>query len=255
MNPILISSLVFLGVFGAGLLSLLLRSWLPSHHLNAGTKDTVRIAMALVATMVALVLGLLIASAKATYDTKTTEVTAMGAKIAFLDRLLEMYGPEASEARVRLRQAVQRMTEDLWPQTTSGRPRMDPDTTSAEAAYHAIQGLSPQNESQRELKAKAMEVGYDFGQVRWLLLAQAGSTISTPLLVIVVCWLAILFFSFGLFSPSNGTVIAALLLAALSVAGAIFLVAELDQPFGGLIRISSQPITSALVHAAKSVRS
>ena len=69
-----------------------------------------------------------------------------------------------------------------------------------------------------------------------------------PFLVVLVFWLTILFISFGLFAPPNATVIATLFVCALSVSGAIFLILELDQPFEGLIRISSAPLRNALAH-------
>lgn len=250
MNSMLIGLIVFGCVFGAGLLSLLLRAWLPQHHLSAETKDTVRLAMGLVATMAALVLGLLVASAKASYDTEKSEVIVMASKVAFLDHLLEMYGPDAAETRGLFHKAVQSMIDRLWPQSSAQPAQLAPPTTSAQTAFRALQKLSPQTDEQRLIKAQAIAIATDFGQMRWLLSAQSGSSISFPLLVVVVGWLAILFFSFGLFSPLNGTVVAALLVAALSVAGAIFLIMELDQPFGGMIQISSQPMTSALVHSA-----
>jgi hypothetical protein len=94
-------------------------------------------------------------------------------------------------------------------------------------------------------------IAVDLGQMRWLMFEQSGSSISAPLLAVVVCWLAILFFSFGLFAPPNGTARVALLVAALSVSSAIFLILELDQPFEGLIHISSKPMQTALDHLGK----
>jgi hypothetical protein len=101
------------------------------------------------------------------------------------------------------------------------------------------------------IKSQALAIAFDVGQMRWLLFERAGSSISAPLLVIVVFWLAILFFSFGLFGPSNSTVLAALLVAALSVSAALFLILELDHPFGGMIRISSQPVRNVLNHLGR----
>jgi hypothetical protein len=86
------------------------------------------------------------------------------------------------------------------------------------------------------------------GQMRWLLFEQAGSSISTALLIVVSAWLAVIFSSFGLFAPSNTTVVVVLLVASLCVAGSIFLILELDQPFGGIIHISSSPMRGALDH-------
>ena len=237
---------VFACVFGAAALALLVRNALPQHHLSAETKDTVKLAMGLVATMAALVLGLLVASAKGSYDLQKSEVVQMAGKVAFLDRMLAHYGPEAAEARAVLRRALEVAITRIWPENKHQEAPSAPTAAGGEALFDVLQNLAPQTDAQRSLKAQALAQATDLGQMRWLLFEQTGSSISTPLLVIVVFWLAILFFSFGLFGPSNGTAVVALFVAALSVSGAIFLVLELDQPFSGLIRISSQPMLNAL---------
>ncbi|MCX7003149.1 MAG: DUF4239 domain-containing protein [bacterium] len=246
MNALVIAAVVFVCVFCAPLLAFMLRGALPEHHLSADTKDTVRITMALVATMAALMLGLLVASAKGSYDTQKSEVIEMSAKVAFFDRILALYGPETAPAREALQGAITLMVARVWPENVTQTAGLKPNASSADTLYHAIQNLVPQTDEQRALKTQAIASVYELGQIRWLLFAQTGSSISAVLLIIVVCWLAILFFSFGMFSPANGTVIVALMLAAFSVAGAIFLILELDNPFGGLLRVSSQPMLNAL---------
>jgi len=246
MNALVIATVVFVCVFCAPLLAFVLRGALPEQHLGADTKDTVRITMALVATMAALMLGLLVASAKDSYDTQKEEVIEMSAKVAFFDRLLALYGPEAVPARTALQHAIELMVARVWPGSVAPNAGLKPNAGSAEMLYHAIQNLAPRTDEQRALKTQAIASVYELGQIRWLLFAQAGSSISAILLTVVVCWLAILFFSFGMFSPANGTVIVALMLAAFSVAGAIFLILELDNPFDGLLRVSSQPMLNAL---------
>ena len=237
---------VFACVFGAAVAAMLVRNALPKHHLSADTKDLVKLAMGLVATMAALVLGLLVASAKGSYDTQKAEVIQMAGKVAFLDRMLAHYGPEAAEARAVLRRALEVSITHIWPENKLQEAPVAPTAAGGEAVFDALQNLTPQTDTQRSQKAQAVALAADLGQMRWLLFEQAGSSIATPLLVIVVFWLAILFFSFGLFGPANSTAVAALMVAALSVSGAIFLVLELDQPFSGLIRISNQPMLSAL---------
>jgi len=246
MTSTTIGLCVFACVFGAAASAMLVRNALPKHHLSADTKDTVKLAMGLVATMAALVLGLLVASAKGSYDLQKSEVVQMAGKVAFLDRILAHYGPDAAEARALLRRALEGAITRIWPENKSAEPLLAPNTGTGEVLFDALQKLEPQNDAQRSLKAQALAMAADLGQMRWLLFEQAGSSISTPLLVIVVFWLAILFFSFGLFGPSNPTAVAALLVAALSVSASIFLILELDQPFHGLVRISSQPMLNAL---------
>jgi len=246
MNTFTIAAIVLASVFGAALLALRLRAALPQHHLSAETKDTVKLAMGLVATMAALVLGLLVASAKGSYDAQKSAVVQIAGKVAFLDSVLAHYGPEAAEARALLRRGLETAISRIWPESRTQEAQLAPTAARGEALYDAIQKLAPQNDSQRSLKSQALAIAFDVGQMRWLLFEQAVTSISTPLLVIVVFWLAILFFSFGLFGPSNTTAVAALLVAALSVSGAIFLILELDRPFGGLIQISSEPMLRVL---------
>ncbi|MDD5200917.1 MAG: hypothetical protein PHC88_14065 [Terrimicrobiaceae bacterium] len=251
MAPTATSLLVFGCIFGAGLAAMRLRTALPEHHLSADTKDTVKLAMGLVATMTALVLGLLVASAKGAYDAEKSGVTTTAAKLVVLDRMLAHYGPETAGTRDLLRRAVEGMLVGLWPDAGSRFAQLDPTAASGDVVYDSIEALSPGNEEQRTLKAQALSSAIDLGQIRWLLFVQAGSSISTPLLLVVAGRLGILFVSFGQFASTNGTAIAALMVSALSVSGAIFLILELDRPFDGLIHISSGPMRIALDHLGK----
>jgi hypothetical protein len=244
MNAPVVALLALAGIFGSALLGLWLRAVLPAHHLSPETKESVRLGMGLVATMTALLLGLLVASAKGAYDTQRSEVIQMAAKIDFLDRVLANYGSETTEARGLLRGAVDGTIDELWPDKKS-QVQGDPVSSTAQALYQSIQQLSPHNDEQRSLKGEALASIIDLSKTRWLLFAQADSSIATPLLVMVVLWLAVTFLSFGLFAPSNKTVIATLLIVALSVSSAIFLIMELDRPFNGVIQISSAPLRNA----------
>ena len=109
----------------------------------------------------------------------------------------------------------------------------------------------PHDDSQRALKTEAATLMVDLGQLRSLLQAQATPSISRPLLIALVSWLVVIFFGFSLLAPPNATTTLALVASAFSVACAIFLILELDQPFGGLIRIPSQPMVNVLSHLAK----
>jgi hypothetical protein len=249
MNSPIAAALVFACLFGAGLLGVRVRAALPEDHLSTDTKDAVKVGMGLVATMAALVLGLLVASTKGTYDTQKSEVAQMAAKIVFLDRVLANYGSETAETRDLLRRTVWSAINRMWPdRKASQAAQLDPSATSGEAFFNSIQQLSPQNEAQRSLKSQAVQVATDVGQMRWLLFEQTETSISVTMLIVLISWLAIIFISAGLFAPPNATVIIALMLAAVSVSGAIFLIMELDMPFDGLIRISQRPMHNALIH-------
>jgi len=243
-----ISWVVFACVFGAALLGMLLRATLPEHHLSADSKDVVKLGMALIATMSALLLGLLIASAKGSYDAQSGEVIQLSANIIQLDRILARYGPETKEVREVLRRTVVSVDRNWSRDNTSRSEKLDSPETRAGGAsfYEKIQELAPRNDFQRALQGQALQITFDLLRARSLLLEQAGSSIPTPFLVIMVFWLAVIFTSFGLFAPYNATVIATLFVCALSVSGAIFLILELDSPFAGLMQISDLPLRNAL---------
>jgi hypothetical protein len=245
MSSMTISWIVFGVVFGGALLGMMLRALLPEHHLSADSRDVVKVCMGLIGTIAALVLGLLIASAKSSFDTQRNGLAQFSANLILLDRILAHYGPEASDVRARLRQNVAGVIERMWPENRQEAAQVEP-TTASEGLYERLQALTPRTESQRTLLAAALKTATDIAQERWLLFAQKSSAIPIPFLVVLVFWLATLFASFSMFARPNATVIMALLFCALSVSGAIFLILELDRPFGGLIELSSDPLRRAL---------
>lgn len=251
MNTTLTALIVFGCLVGAVLLGRGLRRMLPQEHLSADSRDVIKLAIGLVATMSALVLGLLVSSAKGSYDTERSEVIQMAAKVAFLDRLLAIYGPEAAEARVRFHDAVKQSVQQIWPEETRQPAQLAPNSQAGNIVYGVVQALSPHDDAQRKLKEQAISVGVDIGQLRSLLVAQSVPSISTPMLIILVLWLAVIFLGFSTLAPPNVTTILALGVSAIAVSGAIFLILELDQPFGGIIRISSEPMVNALSQFAK----
>ena len=114
-----------------------------------------------------------------------------------------------------------------------------------------MQELVPHSDAQRALQSQAQSIMVSIGETRLLLFAQGASSISTPFLVVVVFWLSVLFVSFGLFAPHNATAIVTLLIAAISVAGALLLILELDHPFAGLIQIPDTPLRNGLAVLGK----
>ena len=251
MSPDVVGLLVFASLFGAALLGMRVRAWLPGHHISPEAKDSVRVAMGTVATMAALVLGLLVASTKGTYDAERNESTQLAARIIYLDRVLAMYGTETAVAREELKQATASMLGRMWPEEPKQKVVLEPSEKWSDQLPKAVYGLAPKDDVQRDLKEQAVEMVDDLGQTRWLLYEQAETSVSRAMLLVVILWLGILFLSIGLFAPPNATVVVALMLSAVSVSGAIFLILELDMPYGGMISISSKPMRLALEHLGK----
>jgi membrane-bound ClpP family serine protease len=189
---------------------------------------------------------LLVRSAKGTYDTQRGEILQMAAKVTFLDRVLGAYGPETATARAEFRTLMANAVHQMWPDEAGAKPVLKPMAGAGDTFYAEVQRLNPQRDAQRALKTQAASLAVDLGQLRMLLLAQTVPSIPKPLLVVVMVWLGIIFLGFSLLAPPNLTTTGALVAAAISVAGAMLLILELDQPLGGLIRLSSEPMRNAL---------
>jgi hypothetical protein len=228
-----------------------LRTLVPKHHLAPESRGVVNAGMGLVATLAALVLGLLIASAKGSYDSQSAELTELSAKGVFLDRVLAHYGPETREARELLRSSVVRILNQMWSKESTGLFQTAPSASGAEVLADKIQELSPKNDAQRAMQAQAMSIVMALGQTRWLIYAQRLSSVSIPLLVVLTFWVTALFASFGLFAPFNATTVASLFISAVSVSCAIFLILGMYTPYEGLIRVSDLPLRAALAQLGK----
>jgi hypothetical protein len=229
---------------------MVLRALLPEHHLSNESKDAVKLGTGMIATLAALVLGLLIASAKGTFDTMTNELRQTGSKVMLLDRVMAQYGPETRETRDFLRRTVASVLQRIWPEETNvvavAKVRSASDI---ETLQDKLRQLSPHNDAQRGLQSQALQLSADIAEARSLLSEQVGqSSLPMAFLVILIFWLTMIFASFGLFAPRNATVIIVLFVCALSAAAALFMILELDQPYQGFIKISSAPLRNALVH-------
>jgi hypothetical protein len=248
LNGILASLIAFATIFGGAFIGAWLRHRLPEHHLGEGTKDIVRLGTGLLGTLSALVLGLLIASANSSYETQSTYVRRLTANLILLDEVLAQYGPETRTGRDLLRRSIGPLVDRIWHSNTADVAKQGPfrASTTAELAYASIQELAPTNDTQRSLKGQALQTFTDLAQARLELFARAGTAIPTPFLAMLIFWLTIIFASFSLFTRLNPTLVVIICIFALSASGAIYLILELSQPFGGLIQIPSSPLLNAL---------
>jgi hypothetical protein len=249
VNPMVVGGVVFACVFSGAMMGMRLGAILPDHHLSGETKDVVKLGMGLVATMAALVVGLLIASAKSSLEKQDDEFKRMAADTLVLDRVLAHYGPETKEARDLIKRVVAIRLDATWPEDGSRATLHSADTMPLmESVQDKIRELAPRNDAQRWLQSRALQLSDDAVQARWTLFERKGSSIPVPFLVVLVFWVTMILGSFGLFAPRNATVVGVLLVCALSIAGALFLILEMDQPFDGLMKISSAPLRYTLAH-------
>jgi hypothetical protein len=248
MSSITLALISFACIFGGALSGLIISSFVPNHHLSEDAKNVVKLGAGFLATLAALVLGLLVNSAKGTLDAMNTELTQAGAKTIFLDRVLANYGPETKELRGLLRINVVSAIDLIWPEDKTRHASLSTMEASRvmEKIQKKVRGLSPSNSDKRQLQSQALQVAADLEQLRWILIEQTQQTLPTAFLVVLLFWLTMLFASFGLLSPANPTVITVLVICALSVSGAIFLILNMNSPLDGILKVSSAPLHKTL---------
>jgi hypothetical protein len=208
----------------------------------------------MIATLVALVLGLLVASAKNSFDTLNAESQSAGSKTIYLDHLLASYGPEAKPARDLIRDSIRAGINRMWPEESNGMTgtqALEAGVGGAERVQDLLDQLTPTTEAQRRLLAQAQQINNDLQQTRWLAIEQEQTTLPTVFFLILLCWLTALFTCIGIFAPRNMTVYIGLILCAASFSTAIFLIVELSRPLDGVMKISSAPMRKVLEHLDK----
>src|SRR5476651_999773 len=235
-------------IFGGALLGMGLRTLMPQHHLKDESRDTIKVGSGMIATLAALVLGLLVGSAKGSFDSTNTLMTQAAAKILLLDSVLANYGPEAKPPREQLRQATAAGIEIFWPTekgVASGLSAFEK-ANAMEKMRAQIRQLAPATDAQRQLLAEAQSATGELLQMRWLLIEQAQGSLPPLLIIILLFWLTMLHLSFGLLAPRNTTAVIVLLISAISLSGAIFLILEMNHPLSGFVRVPAAPMLKAL---------
>jgi hypothetical protein len=245
LSALTIACIAFACMFGGALLGMLFR--LPERHLDPDSKDVVRLGMGLLATVSALVLGLLIASAQSTFQTQSNQIKQITANVVLFDNLLGRFGQRAQPTRIQLRRSVDVLIERIWREKTSSASNTAPFEASADSLlfFDTLQELAPQNDVERIFQTRVIQLGIDLAQTR-ILFAQTDSAIPMPFMAVLISWITVIFASFGLFTRPNRLAITALGVCAFSTSAAIFLILELGHPFSGLMAISSAPLSNAL---------
>lgn len=253
MESMMIGVIAFACAFGGAVAGLLLRMVLPEHHLSKESKEAIAMGAGLIVTLTALVLGLLIDSAKSSFDGMNESLTQSGAKIILLDRTLAHYGPETKPVRDELRNILALGIKQVWSRGRSAGVELKryEDAPRMEDIQDKLRRLVPQNDVQRSLQAQALQISGEVLQSRWMIIEQMQIPLPVPLLAVLLFWFAVLFMSIGVLAPRNATVVVVLFVCALSVSGAVFLIDEMSKPVTGMVRISSAPLLKALEYLGK----
>jgi hypothetical protein len=209
-------------------------------------KEVIRLTMGLMTTMTGLVLGMLVSSARSSYDARKNEVAQMSTQIVVIDRLLAGYGPETAEIRVQFRQLVEVGIERIWPRQGLQPFDLKP-SDHGQILVEQIQLIEPKNDRQASAIALITSLTLALQQSQWsMFLKTEQRAIPLPLLIVVVSWLSAIFFSFGLFAAPNAIVLTTFAVGAVGVSSAIFIIRAMYTPFAGALKISPAPILKAL---------
>jgi hypothetical protein len=245
-----VSVAVSVCVFAGAAFGICFNTWLPKEHLSKETQDVVRLGTGMISVLASLVLGLLVATTKTSFDQTDTEVKGLATDIIMLDRSLRDYGPPSEDARALLHDFAERLKNQIWPNeaTTAKEPRLNDLAAGVylQKTRVAIRALAPVGTAQTELRTDALQIVGDIVKTRWLLIEQSGRSVRPVFMIVLVAWVVLIFTSFGFNAPRNATVFVALFVCSLAIGGAIFLILEMDSPFDGFIAISSKPMRNAL---------
>lgn len=247
MSPIQFAAIAFVCILPSAIGGALLRRRLPEHHVSGDSKDVIKLSIALVATMSALVLALLFASTRTSFERTSGLVSRLTADITELDRVLKHYGPDAQPVRTALRAEIQPMIDSIWRDEAIARGvKFEDSKTPEEEVLFMLQDLQPANSKQRALQTRAIQVSSDLAQTQLALFAQPTDSISNTFLIVLIIWLMFIFGIFSMSAPPNPTLFVVIAICILSASAAFYLILELGLPFGGLMQLSNDPLRNAL---------
>jgi hypothetical protein len=247
MSALGFSAITFLCFFGCAIGAMSLRLMIPEQHLKDDSKDALKAGLAIIGTMGGLVLGLLVASATGSYNAQRGYVIQLTSELALLDRALVHYGQAASPARAMLRGTAQQVLVEVWPDRSVVTHEL-PNHTEGDAFFDSLEDLTPGSPEQTSVKGIAVGLALDMAKTRYLIYEQRETGVPKPLLLILIFWFCVTFAGIGIFAPRNLTTVGAVALCSLAIAGTIYLVLSMYQPFSGLMEIPSAPLENVIAH-------
>jgi hypothetical protein len=242
-SPVVIGVIVLAVTLTGAIAGALVRRRVPQHNLSDETKSLVSVSMAVVATISALVLGLLLSNASNSFNAMQGQVTALSAEILRLDQVLRRYGPDTKLARDKLREYAERKRDDLFPKNPADVELGNQSTYELlQEVEDLVLAIKPTNARDQWWLNQATILAAKIGDVRFLLAQQVGQGTPRAALILLVFWLTLLFASFALFAPSNVISATTVTLCAIAIAGAVGMILELERGFGELVHVSPRPM-------------
>jgi hypothetical protein len=246
MNSEALGLIAFVVIFGGAVGGVAAGRRMPEHHLSEDTRNAVALSMAVVGTLAALVLGLLISTASNTFTARSDAVAALSVNIIRLDRSLARYGSDAAVLRQELKTYAHTKVEELFPTRLNHHATNSDTLRLLERAEDGILALQPTNDRERWLKAQSLGLADDIADARWLLVQKEGTELPTAFLALLIFWLAILFGSFGIFSPRTTAPVVALFLCSIAVSGGIYMILEMGSPHADMVQLPLRALENAL---------
>jgi hypothetical protein len=218
----------------------------PDGNFTSQERDSIMLAIGLVVTMTSLVLGMLVSSAKTFYDGQKTQVAELSSQIVLVSDLMTAYGPETEQVRSEALRSMEGTVDRIWPRKSSQSFELRP-VEDFVRFYQHVQLLAPKDEVQASAKAQLLVAALNLRKTYWLMFLQSQHTsVTVPLLSVVTTWLVIIFYSFGLFAPHHLDVVVTLLICAVAVSSAIFVILSMNSPFKGILRLSPAAVRAVL---------
>ena len=237
----------FISILTGAAIGMILRRNFQTGVLDTGSREAIRLAAGFLATLAALVIGLMIASAKNSFDSQNSNIRQLGTNAVLVDLMLTKYGPEAKTARTLLRETIPSATARIWRENGAAKGGSTfVISETAERFYNAVENLKPANAEQTSLKSRIIQLTTEMGRTRLLVFTQSDDGIPVPFFIVLVFWLVVIFASFSLFAEPGPIVVASTLVFAISVSSALFLIVDLSHPFDGLMQISNHHLHMVL---------
>jgi hypothetical protein len=247
MNSLSIAIVVGVLIALSGAAGLFGQRLLPDHHTAERSRDMIGGVVGLLTLLLALVLGLLIWTAYGVFSTQQTELQTIAARALEFDLEMRQYGPEGDQGREILRRDLVWAHEQFWGDEESRSEAYDASFKAMGSMSNFFDKLEPKTPAQTQLLGDARRNYAFIGENRLLMSMQAGTPVSWPLIYAVTVWSCLMFGGMGLLSRPNATTLTMLVLGAISVALAIFLILEFNKPYTSSIRVSPVALEQAIV--------
>ena len=248
MTAYTFAALVVVSTLAAAWLGLHAQRLLPDRYTDEATKGSVKAVLAMLSVLVTVVLGFITADAKRSFDNAGKIVAETAVRLVLIDRMLAELGEDADPIRREMRQAAQEWVARLNSLDGDVNPSVHvvQRVEQLEELFGKIKSLSPKSDAQAKDRERAADLAAGILHDRWVLATGRLASTPTVFLLVVLAWLALEFFLFGVFAPRNACVTAAVVLASLTTASAIFLLLDLEGPLTGPMRISIEPLVRAV---------